>query len=94
LIQGSIMAGDWTFVVALLFSSLVNIVLFFRIIETGYYDFGVSGSGHAHEDVPAMSEVPLSMLIPTVIVAAAIILLGLYNQSIITNIIDFAVPKL
>ncbi|MDO9514757.1 MAG: monovalent cation/H+ antiporter subunit D family protein [Syntrophales bacterium] len=94
LIQGSVMAGNWTFVVALLFSSLVNIILFFRIIETGYYDFGASGSGHAHEEGSGVSEAPLSMLIPTIVVAAAIILIGLYNQSIITNIINFAVPKL
>jgi multicomponent Na+:H+ antiporter subunit D len=94
LIQGSVMAGNWTFVIALLFSSLVNIVLFFRIIETGYYDFGASGSGHAHEEGSLVSEAPLSMLIPTYIVAAAIILIGLYNQSIIVNVIDFAVPKL
>jgi len=94
LIQGAVMAGNWTFVAALLFSSLVNVVLFFRIIETGYYDFGASGSGHAHEEGSAVSEAPLSMLIPTVIVAAAIILIGLYNQSILVNIINFAVPKL
>ena len=96
LIQGAVMAGNWTFVAALLFSSLVNVVLFFRIIETGYYDFGVGGSGHehAHEKGTAVSEAPLSMLIPTVVVAAAIILIGLYNHSILINVIDFAVPKL
>ncbi|MBW2675861.1 MAG: hypothetical protein JRD89_21080 [Deltaproteobacteria bacterium] len=94
LIQGSVMAGNWTFVVALLFSSLVNVVLFFRIIEIGYYDFGASGAGHAHEEGSMVSEAPLSMLIPTVVVAVAIILIGLYNQSIIINIINFAVPKL
>ncbi|MBW2598780.1 MAG: monovalent cation/H+ antiporter subunit D family protein [Deltaproteobacteria bacterium] len=94
LIQGSVMAGNWTFVAALLFSSLVNIVLFFRVIETGYYDFGASGAQHAHEEDTVVSEAPLSMLIPTFIVAAAIILIGLYNQSILINIINFAVPKL
>jgi len=96
LIQGSIMAGNWIFVCALLFSSLVNVILFFRIIETGYYDFGASGAGdaHSHDEKSVVSEAPLSMLIPTFVVAAAIILIGLYNQSIITTIIDFAVPKL
>ncbi|HPQ44930.1 MAG TPA: monovalent cation/H+ antiporter subunit D family protein [Syntrophales bacterium] len=94
LIQGSVMAGNWIFVVALLFSSLINIVLFFRIIETGYYDFGTSESGHAHEEGSAVNEAPLSMLIPTIAVAVVIILIGLYNQSIITNIINFAVPKI
>ena len=96
LIQGSIMAGNWVFVAALLFSSLVNVILFFRIIETGYYDFGPAGSEHEHhhQEGSMVSEAPLSMLIPTFMVAAAIILIGLYNQTIITAIIDFAVPKL
>ena len=94
LIQGSVMAGNWTFVVALLFSSLVNIVLFFRIIEIGYYDFDTAGGEHAHEENIVVSEAPLSMLIPTFIVAVAIILIGLYNQSILINVIQFAVPKL
>jgi len=88
------MAGNWTFVVALLFSSLVNIVLFFRIIETGYYDFDPAGSEHTHEENIVVNEAPLSMLIPTFVVAVAIILIGLYNQSILINIIQFAVPKL
>ncbi|MBW2649823.1 MAG: hypothetical protein JRC66_02160 [Deltaproteobacteria bacterium] len=74
LIQGSVMAGNWTFVVALLFSSLVNIVLFFRIIETGYYDFDPAGSEHTHEENIVVNEAPLSMLIPTFVVAVAIIL--------------------
>ena len=94
LIQGSVMAGNWTFVVALLFSSLVNIVLFFRIIETGYYDSDPAAGEHSHEENIVVSEAPLSMLIPTFIVAVAIILIGLYNQSILINIIQFAVPKL
>jgi multicomponent Na+:H+ antiporter subunit D len=94
LIQGSVMAGNWTFVVALLFSSLVNIILFFRNIETGYYDFGTPGAQHTHTEGTVVSEAPLSMLIPTYIVAAAIILIGIYNQSILVNVINFAVPKL
>ncbi len=95
LIQGSIIAGNWSFVVALLFSSLVNVILFFRIIETGYYDFGSTNAGHHEHAVRSeIREAPLSMLIPTVIVAVAIILIGLYNQSILDNIINFAVPKL
>ena len=96
LLQGAIMAGNWLFVAALLFSSLVNVILFFRIIETGYYDFGAAGSGHGHghREESMVREAPLSMLFPTVIVAVAIILIGLYNQTIITAIIDFAVPKI
>jgi len=89
------MAGSWVFVVALLFSSLVNVILFFRIFEVGYgFHSSASAHGDGHEEAVTIEEAPLSMLIPTMIVALLIILIGLYNQPIIANIIQFAVPKL
>jgi multicomponent Na+:H+ antiporter subunit D len=95
LIHGSVIAGNWIFVVALLFSSLINIVLFFRIFEIGYYSFDSSEShGHEHDGGSVISEAPVSMLVPTLVVAAIILLIGLYNQPIIANIIQYAVPKL
>jgi multicomponent Na+:H+ antiporter subunit D len=95
LIQGAVTAGHWAFVVALLGSSLINVVLFFRIIEIGY-GFQTSEPGHSHgtHHAESIDEAPLSMLIPTIAVAMAIIIIGLYNQTILSNIINFAVPKL
>jgi multicomponent Na+:H+ antiporter subunit D len=95
LIQGALVAGSWAFVVALLFSSLVNIILFFRIFEIGYEfhaSHGVHGNGH--EGAVAIEEAPLSMLIPTLLIAALIIMIGLFNQPIMANIIQHAVPTL
>jgi len=97
LIQGALMAGNWVFVFALLFSSLINVILFFRIIEIGYYSFDYnneSSHSHGHGESVVIDEAPLSMLVPTYIVAAIVVLIGLYNQSIVTNIIQFAVPML
>lgn len=95
LIQGAIMANSWPFVAALLLSSLINIILFFRIFEIGYvFNIGEShGHGHGHEDV-VIEEAPLSMLVPSIVVAVGIIFIGLFNQSILTNIIEYVVPKL
>ncbi|MDO9530325.1 MAG: monovalent cation/H+ antiporter subunit D family protein [Syntrophales bacterium] len=97
LLQGAVVAGSWTFVIALLVSSLVNVVLFFRIFEIGYV-FHESHDGHdshAHGDgASVIEEAPLSMLIPTMIVAVGIVLIGIYNQPILINIIQLAVPKL
>jgi multicomponent Na+:H+ antiporter subunit D len=82
------------FVVALLFSSIINIILFFRIFEIGY-GFRESGEAHGHGVEKALiSEAPMTMLIPTIVTALCIILIGIYNQPIITNIIRFAVPAL
>jgi len=95
LIHGAIIAKHWVFLVSLLFSSLVSVILFFRIIEIGYV-FQDSHGGHSHsaEHAVTIDEAPLSMLVPTMAIAMAIILIGLYNQTILSNIIDFAVPKL
>jgi len=94
LIQGAVIAHCWAFVAALLFSSLINIILFFRIFEIGY-GFHESDEAHGHGGEKAfISEAPMTMLIPTIITALCIILIGIYNQPIITNIIRFAVPEL
>jgi len=87
LILGGIEAGQWIYVVALLFSSLVNAVLFFRIIEIGY--FFKDGEHHGHEIV---EEAPLSMQIPLIISAAALIIIGLSSGPLIETIIKMAVP--
>ncbi|NVM21638.1 MAG: monovalent cation/H+ antiporter subunit D family protein [Desulfobacterales bacterium] len=94
LIHGAVIAKHWAFLAALLLSSLISVILFFRIIEIGYAfrpSHGWhSGGGHA----AAIDEAPLSMLIPTIAIAIAIILIGLYNQTILSNIIAPAVPVL
>lgn len=90
LILGGIDAGQWQFVAALLFSSLVNAVLFFRIFEIAYYEPKSAHHGHGGNDV--VDEAPLSMLLPLVVVAITIILLGLYSGEIVTTFIKYAVP--
>lgn len=95
LIHGAIIAKHWAFLAALLFSSLVSVILFFRVFEVAYV-FKASHESHGHDghDAVVMDEAPLSMLIPTIAVAVGLILVGIYNQAIISNIIAFAVPKL
>ena len=94
LIQGALIARHWAFLVVLLFSSLVCMILFFRVIEIGYV-FQASHGAHEHgTNHSIIDEAPLSMLIPTIVIAIAIILIGLYNQAILSNIVAFAVPKL
>ncbi|MBW2029539.1 MAG: monovalent cation/H+ antiporter subunit D family protein [Deltaproteobacteria bacterium] len=94
LVLGAIEARHWVFVAALIGSSLVNVILFFRVIEIGFV-FRGPGAGHSPggQEV-GISEAPLSMLLPTLAIAAAIVIIGLFNQSIIANIINFAIPQL
>lgn len=87
LLLGGIEAGQWGYVVALLFSSLVNAVLFFRIIEIGY--FRNDGEHHGHEKV---AEAPLSMQVPLLISAAALIVVGLSSGPLVETIVKLALP--
>lgn len=92
LINGAIEARHYGFMVALLFSSLINVVLFFRVIEIGYYEPFSDHHGHkSHSE--SIDEAPLSMLIPLLIVAASLVVVGLYTGDIVTHIIHFAIPK-
>ena len=95
LIHGAVIAKHWAFLAALLLSSLISVILFFRVIEIGY-DFQASHGVHSHDADHAVvvDEAPLSMLVPTVAIAIGIILIGVYNQTILSEIIAFAVPKL
>ncbi len=98
LLLGGIEARQWSFVTALMVCTLINVALFFRVFDKGLYT-------HAHEPardhprenpgapaVPHAGEAPLGMLIPASVLAIAIILVGVFNQMIINNIIRFAVP--
>jgi len=87
LILGGIEGGHWEFVVALLFSSLINAVLFFRIIEIGY--FHKDGEHHGHETI---TEAPLQMQAPLLICAVALIVIGLGSGPLVEKIITLAIP--
>ncbi len=94
LITGGLDAGHYGFVAALLFSSLVNAVLFFRIFEIAHFepfsDPHDDDHGHGHDEL--INEAPLSMLIPLLITAASLIILGIYSGDIVTKIIQLAIP--
>jgi multicomponent Na+:H+ antiporter subunit D len=92
LILGGIEAGQWLYVGALIFSSLVNAVLFFRVIEIAYFrtpEAGAPGAGHEAEKV---QEAPAAMLLPLVLAAAALIVVGLATGPLVQHVIRFAVP--
>ncbi len=94
LIKGGIAGNHWGFVVALLFSSLVNVIIFFRIIEIGYFE-PISDSHHSDPHDKAqepIKEAPLDMLIPLAIAAVSLVVLGLYTGDIVGNVIRFTLP--
>ena len=94
LLLGGIEANQWGFVAALLASTLINVALFFRIIDRGLY---LHRQKHVSDDDGAADnslfvEAPLSMLLPAFVLALVILLIGIFNQAIVNNVIRFAVP--
>jgi len=92
LIAGAISAGRYDFMAALLFSSLISVVLFFRVFEISYYE--PFGDSHGHDDRSGgIDEAPVTMVVPLLMVAAILILLGLYTDYIVNHIVQFAIPE-
>jgi multicomponent Na+:H+ antiporter subunit D len=98
LISGGIEAGHLGFVMALILSSLVNVILFFRCFEIGYFEpFNPGGDHHAGsaepgDGTPKVQEAPVEMLIALWATALLLIVLGLFSGQIVTRIIHQALP--
>lgn len=89
LILGGLEAGRLVFVGALLFSSLINVVLFFRIFEHAF--FNEDSHGHAdHGAQPSKTEIAEASLpmVGTLYVAAiSLLILGWYSKFVIERIV-------
>jgi len=93
LILGAIDASQWVFVAVLLVSSLLNVILFFRVIEHAYLEPDEEHAGGGSELAITIEEAPLTMLVPILIAGAGIMVFGFLSGKIISTIIQFAVPK-
>ncbi|MBM3294982.1 MAG: monovalent cation/H+ antiporter subunit D family protein [Candidatus Aminicenantes bacterium] len=86
---GTIDRSNWIFLGVILASSLLNAVYFFRVIERLYL---VKSGPKDGESESAVSEAPASMLLPVLLLAAAIIVLGLLNAFVVKGVLQAAVP--
>ncbi len=86
LILGGLQAGAYPFVAALVLSSLICAVLFFRVFEISFFEPETGG----HRDLSravTMQEAPLSMLIPLGLTGFSLLAVGLYSGFIVKTII-------
>ena len=83
LVLGSIEANNWIFAAVILASSLLGAVYFFRILDKVY-----TTPPDNDEVIAAAKDPPLGMLSPVIILAVGIIVLGLINVIIVTNILQ------
>lgn len=100
LVLGGIDRGAWIMVVVILISSLLNAVYFFRVLENVYLkpalsmDEAMGDLDHPDSDPEGfpLNEATASMLVPTLILAAGIILLGIFNALLVNGVIRLMVP--
>jgi multicomponent Na+:H+ antiporter subunit D len=79
LVLGAFDAGAYHFAGALIISSLLCAVLFFKVFEIGFFNTG-------HDKIE-MSEAPVSMLIPLGFVTLSLFITGIFSGTIVNNII-------
>jgi len=91
LIRGSIDSGNWVFVAVILASSLLTAVYFFRVIERVYMHEPPSSDGTG---VRQTTEPPARILLPILVLAAGILILGAINAVIVTQILEVVVAPL
>ncbi len=95
LASGAVDNGMWIMVVVIMVSSLLNAVYFFRVLEHAYLrstpddDTAAASGGVA---TATRTEVRPSMLSPTLVLAAGIVLLGIFNALIVTGILELIRP--
>jgi len=88
LILGAFEAGAYHFAAALVISSLICAVLFFKVFEICFFEPMSEGHGHGDSHSPvAIKEAPISMLIVSGLVSLSLIVAGLYSGTIVNAII-------
>jgi len=88
IILASIEAKKFFFVGVMLLSSLLNLVYFWRVIETLYMKRAETGD-HSHGSHIPREEVPLGMLLPILVLASLCIIMGiLWLAKVPTPILD------
>ena len=93
LVLAAIERSEWVFVATILLSSLLNAVYFFRVLEKVYLrSGGESSETQSGEPVETRNDVGGMMLVPTLVLAIGILLLGVFNAVIVDSIIKFAIP--
>lgn len=91
---GTIQNSCWIFLAVILISSLLNAVYFFRILEKIYMKpIGPPSPDSRDTGADTNTEAPASMLIPVLVLAVAIIIMGLLNAFVVKGVIGKMVPS-
>ena len=70
----------------------INAVLFFRVIEIGYFEPFAEGHHGSHDGAAQWDEASPEMLIPLLVAATGLVALGIYSGEIVGRIIYPVIP--
>ncbi|MFO7596846.1 MAG: proton-conducting transporter membrane subunit [Desulfocurvibacter africanus] len=92
LVSGSMQAGQYVFAGALILSSLINVILFFRIFEICFFEGGQEHGSHehGHHEESVLDEVHWTRLVPLAAAALILIAVGLSTGYIVDRVIAAA----
>ena len=82
LMLGAVHAENWLFIAVLIISSLLSAVYFFRLLEKAYL----------FKTDKKRQEAPVAMLVPVLTLAACVLLMGIFSQTIVTHIVVATLP--
>ena len=101
LILGAIEAEHWVFVGVILVSSVLAVAYLINVVRYMYFSPAdhdtqpaeplPDGVARRHSGI-SRNEAPLTMLVPMLILASGVILLGLFNGEIVARFIEPAIP--
>lgn len=86
LVLGSLDAGNWAFAGVIVLSSLLSAVYFFRVLEVVYREPQERDRERTALRRPA--DAPPGMLVPILVLATGIVVLGLVNVLIVTAVLE------
>jgi multicomponent Na+:H+ antiporter subunit D len=89
LLEATLAVGAWPFALALVVSSLLSAVYLFRVVERAYFGAPPGGVADAGGE---RTELPLRMLAPIALMAAAVLVTGLFSRGVVAHVIAFALP--
>jgi multicomponent Na+:H+ antiporter subunit D len=92
LVLGAIDAKEWLFAAVLLLSSLLNAILFFRVIEKAYFEPVLDDLHKGKHKKMEIEEAPFAILLPLLLLTTGVLSVGLLSGKIVSGVIRFAIP--
>lgn len=90
IILGALEKNMWIYIAVIIISSLLNAIYFFRIIEFAFMKEALT---ELKSKLKSRLELPLTMLLPIIILSSLVLVLGIFNEEVVSTILQYALPE-